>query len=423
MGGSDENSNIAPVNRISNHQGGLRMMGNSKIQPQQATQKNHRRALSNINQNIIGASTLYTCVVHKRGISQKDETHEKNKVESANRSIKRKVAAQLMSNQQPFHEASTDLKPNGLEDFVTVERKEYEEATMDEIDQQMVEEVEMEDVVEEEPVHDIDSSDKRNPLAMVDYIEDIYAYYRKIENLGCVSPNYMSYQYDINEKMRGILIDWLIEVHYKFELREETLFLTVNLIDRFLERHEVARKNLQLVGVTSMLLACKYEEVFVPSVDEFVMITDKAYTRKEVLNMEKIMVNALQFNMSIPTPYVFMRRFLKAAQTDKRLEHLAFFMIELCLVEYEALKYSPSMLAAAAIYTAQCSLYRSKEWTRTSEWHTCYSQEQLMECSRLMVIFHQKAGTGKLTGVHKKYSTCKFGNAAKHEPAQFLLDL
>lgn len=66
------------------------------------------------------------------------------------------------------------------------------------------------------------------------------------------------------------------------------MFLTVNLIDRFLERHEVARKNLQLVGVTSMLLACKYEEVFVPSVDEFVMITDKAYTKKEVLNMVPI---------------------------------------------------------------------------------------------------------------------------------------
>ena len=81
---------------------------------------------------------------------------------------------------------------------------------------------------------------------------------------------------------------WAEQVHYKFELREETLFLTVNLIDRFLERHEVARKNLQLVGVTSMLLACKYEEVFVPSVDEFVMITDKAYTKKEVLNMVPI---------------------------------------------------------------------------------------------------------------------------------------
>ena len=66
---------------------------------------------------------------------------------------------------------------------------------------------------------------------------------------------------------------------------EETLFLTVNLIDRFLERQIVIRKKLQLVGVTAMLLACKYEEVSIPVIEDFVVITDKAYTKKDVLDM------------------------------------------------------------------------------------------------------------------------------------------
>lgn len=66
---------------------------------------------------------------------------------------------------------------------------------------------------------------------------------------------------------------------------DETLFLTVNLIDRFLERCTVVRKKLQLVGLTAMLLACKYEEVSVPIVDDFVLISDKAYTRREVVDM------------------------------------------------------------------------------------------------------------------------------------------
>lgn len=109
------------------------------------------------------------------------------------------------------------------------------------------------------------------------------------------------------------------QVHYKFELMDETLFLTINLIDRFLERQVVVRKKLQLVGVTAMLLACKYEEVSVPIVEDFVLISDKAYTREDVLGMEKSMVNKLQFNFSVPTPYVFMRRFLKAAQSDKKV--------------------------------------------------------------------------------------------------------
>ncbi|KAL2346007.1 hypothetical protein Fmac_000007 [Flemingia macrophylla] len=271
------------------------------------------------------------------------------------------------------------------------------------------EEVEMEDV--EAPVMDIDACDRKDQLAVVEYIDDLYRFYKDIENSSCVSPNYMTSQFDINERMRAILIDWLIEVHYKFELLEVTLFLTVNLIDRFLELQAVIRKKLQLVGVTAMLIACKYEEVSVPTVEDFILITDKAYTRNEVLGM-----------LSVPTPYVFMRRYLKAAHSDKKLELLSFFLVELCLVECKMLKFSPSLLAAAAIYTAQCSLYQFKQWTKTSEWYTAYSEEQLLECSRLMVTFHRKAGSGKLTGVYRKYSTWKYGCAAKIEPALFLLE-
>lgn len=278
----------------------------------------------------------------------------------------------------------------------------------------------MEDM--ENSIIDIDCSDSKDPLAVVEYVDEIYAYYKKTEVSSCVSPNYMDRQFDINEKMRAILIDWLIEVHYKFDLMEETLFLTINLIDRFLERCTVIRKKLQLVGMTAMLLACKYEEVSVPIVEDFVLISDKAYTRKDVLDMEKLMVNTLQFHMSVPTPYVFMRRFLKAAQSEKKLEFLSFFLIELCMVEYEMLKFQPSLLVAAAIYTAQCSLFRFKNWTKTSEWHTKYTEDQLLECSKLMVTYHQKAGSGKLKGVHRKYSSYKFGYAAKTEPALFLLD-
>ncbi|RRT42787.1 hypothetical protein B296_00055512 [Ensete ventricosum] len=158
-----------------------------------------------------------------------------------------------------------------------------------------------------ETAPDIDSCDSNNPLAVVEYVQDIYSFYRQTE------------------------------VHYKFELMEETLFLTVNIIDRFLARMTVARKKLQLVGVTAMLLACKYEELSVPMVEDFALITDRAYTREEILEM-----------------------------------------VMLCLVEYKMLKFRPSLLAAAAIYTAQCSLRGFKCWTKTSELHATYSEEQLL---------------------------------------------
>ena len=79
--------------------------------------------------------------------------------------------------------------------------------------------------------------------------------------------------------MRAILVDWLIEVHHKFKLLPETMFITVSIIDRFLEKQLVSKLQLQLVGVTALMLACKYEEIYPPDVKDFVFITDGAYTK------------------------------------------------------------------------------------------------------------------------------------------------
>ncbi|KAL3340715.1 hypothetical protein AABB24_029047 [Solanum stoloniferum] len=438
MAGSDEN--YPGVIRPSNLQGGLRPGVGGKVT---GGLGQNRRALSTINRNVMGAPPLHCAVVLKRNdITENKSNAATNKIPPVpiHRPITRKLAAQIASKQhQPAVEVTKPPVPvvpirNESADCIIIDAEDYKttgnsavpmfvqhtEAMMEEIDR-MDEEIEMEDA-EDWSIVDIDSPDKKNSLAVVEYINDIYAYYKKAEIVSCVPPNYMEQQFDINERMRGILIDWLIEVHYKFELLEETLYLTVNLIDRFLAVQSVIRKKLQLVGITAMLLACKYEEVSVPVVEDLILISDRAYTRKEVLEMEKLMVNALQFNMTVPTAYAFMRRFLKAAQSDKKVELVSFFLIELCLVEYEMLRFPPSMLAAAAIFTAQCTLGVSKEWNKTCEKHSSYVKDQLLECSKLMVSFHQKAAIGKLTGVHRKYSTSKYGYATRCEPASFLLE-
>ncbi|XP_062165557.1 G2/mitotic-specific cyclin-2-like [Alnus glutinosa] len=428
MAGSDEN-NPGGIGLTNFQEGGFRA-GGGKVGLRIG---HNRRALSNINKNIVGAPP-YPYAVNKNVFSEKHADCSKKPPIPGHRPITRKYAAQMSNTQQPISEETekpVQLVPNPSEseDCTIIDVEDYKatsdvpmfvqhtEAMLEEIYRM---EVEMEDIAEE-PVLDIDSCDKKNQLAVVEYIDDLYTYYKQAESSSCPQLNYMAQQSDINERMRAILIDWLIEVHYKFELMDETLYLTVNLIDRFLAAQPVVRKKLQLVGVTAMLLACKYEEVSVPVVEDFIVISDRAYSRKEVLDMEKLIVNALQFNLSVPTAYVFMRRFLKAAQAGKKLELLSFFLIEMCLVEYEMVKFPPSLLAAAAIFTAECTLGGFKQWSKTCEWYTNYSEEQLLECSRMMVHFHQKSGTGKLTGVHRKYNTSKYGYAAKTDPANFLL--
>ncbi|XP_030975763.1 G2/mitotic-specific cyclin-1-like isoform X3 [Quercus lobata] len=292
---TDENN--PTLNKPTNFQvGGGLEMGNRKFGQEI---RHNRRALSVINQSLV-SNQAYP-IVNKRGLSEKHQFFEKKQADPVHRPITRKFAAQIANTQPPCPQEIKKANPsasnsNGFGDFIFIDEEhkapkedhpvpmflEQPEAMPSETDE--MEEVEMEDIVEE-PVMDIDSCDAKNPLAVVDYIEDLYAYYRKMECFSCVSPDYMAQQFDINERMRAILIDWLIEVHDKFELMKETLFLTVNIIDRFLSKQSVVRKKLQLVGLVAMLLACKYEEVSVPVVGDLILISDKAYTRKEVLEM------------------------------------------------------------------------------------------------------------------------------------------
>ena len=111
----------------------------------------------------------------------------------------------------------------------------------------------------------------------------------------------MEHQDHINERMRSILVDWLVEVHLKFKLVPETLYLTTNIIDRYLERTEVSRPKLQLVGVTALLIASKYEEIYPPELRDLVYICDHAYRKEEILQMEENILKTLEYQITIIT--------------------------------------------------------------------------------------------------------------------------
>src|SRR5438105_2289432 len=128
--------------------------------------------------------------------------------------------------------------------------------------------------------------------------------------------------------MRAILIDWLVDVHNKFKLQEQTLYITVNLIDRYLMKDTIKRQSLQLVGVKAMFLASKYEEIYPPEVYDFVRITDDAYDEHEIFEMEEKMLRALTYRISIPTSYQFLQRFIQAGKSiDPRTDKYAIYAL------------------------------------------------------------------------------------------------
>ncbi|KAJ0020728.1 hypothetical protein Pint_31519 [Pistacia integerrima] len=255
-------------------------------------------------------------------------------------------------------------------------------------------------------IPDIDAADIDNELAVVEYVDDIYKYYNLAEDEGRVH-DYMDAQPEINEKMRSILVDWLTEVHRKFQLMPETLYLTLNIVDRFLSKEDVPRRELQLVGISSMLIACKYEEIWAPEVNDFVSISDNAYLREQVLVMEKAILGKLEWHLTVPTPYVFLVRYIKASvPSDKKMENMVFFLAELGLMQYPTIiLYPPSLIAASAVYAARCTLEKRPFWSENLKHHTGYSEDQLRDCAKVLVTLNSLASKSKLKAVYRKFSS------------------
>ena len=151
----------------------------------------------------------------------------------------------------------------------------------------------------------------------------------------------------IKPKMRNLMVDWLVEVHTQFSLLQETLYLTVAILDRYLQvsADKVPTKELQLVGVTAMFIASKYEEMYPPEIGDFVYITDKAYTEKQILRKEIVIISTLSFDLGRPLPLNFLRRNSKAGVVDAKTHTVAKYVMELCLVDYEMCHVAPSVTA------------------------------------------------------------------------------
>ena len=255
---------------------------------------------------------------------------------------------------------------------------------------------------------DVDAAHAEDPLFVGAYVGDIYRYLRVAELKHRPSTRYMdNVQVDINSTMRGILVDWLVEVAEEYKLVPDTLFLSVAYIDRCLSAHVVQRAQLQLVGVTCMLIAAKYEEIYAPQVDEFCYITDNTYTREQVLAMERKVLDTLSFELTTPTAKSFLRRFLRAAEADQKAEFLACFLAELSLLDYAFLRFTPSTVAASCVLVAQWAL-RRPAWSPTLAHYAGYAPAQLRECATALAELLAGARRSSLPAVREKYSQHKF---------------
>lgn len=214
--------------------------------------------------------------------------------------------------------------------------------------------------------------------------------------------------------MRAILISWLVEVHLKYTLLPETLFITVNLVDRYCEARMVPRSQYQLVGVTAMLIACKYEEILVPKIEDFVDITNNTYTKDQILQQEFQILQALEYDLTFPTVNRFLERYHALAELPKEVFILACYLTELCLLEVKMNKWLPSRVACSAQYLACKMLKHPQPWSREMQQVSQLTEKQLRVSAREICVLINLAHEKKVfLPIYKKYSTSKFLRVAQ----------
>ncbi|KAL3434649.1 cyclin-like protein [Aspergillus tetrazonus] len=258
-------------------------------------------------------------------------------------------------------------------------------------------------------VADLDTEDLDDPLMAAEYVVEIFDYLRELEMETLPNPDYIDHQPDLEWKMRGILVDWLIEVHTRFRLLPETLFLAVNIIDRFLSAEVVALDRLQLVGVAAMFIASKYEEVLSPHVANFSHVADETFSDKEILDAERHILATLEYNMSYPNPMNFLRRISKADNYDIQTRTLGKYLMEISLLDHRFLGYPQSQIGAAAMYLARLILDRGP-WDATLAHYAGYTEEEIDEVFRLMVDYLHRPVCHE--AFFKKYASKKFLKAS-----------
>ncbi|XP_057464562.1 cyclin-A3-4-like isoform X2 [Actinidia eriantha] len=241
-------------------------------------------------------------------------------------------------------------------------------------------------------LHSLEVEEKRRPLP--DYMEKV--------------------QKDINPAMRDILLDWLVEVAEEYKLVSDTLYLTVSYVDRFLSHHSVNRNKLQLLGVSCMLIASKYEEISPPHVEDFCYITDNTYSKEEVVSMERDVLIFLNYEMSTPTIKTFLRIFTRAAQencksSSLQIEFLSCYLAELSLLDYGCLRFLPSMIAASAIFLSSFTiLSKMHPWNIALQCYSGYRPSELKDCVLAIHDLQLSRRGLSFQAVREKYMQHKF---------------
>jgi len=262
-----------------------------------------------------------------------------------------------------------------------------------------------------EGVADFDLETMGDPQQHSEYAMETFQYYKDREAPFRV-PDYMSAQKEITDVMRAILVDWLVEVQESFELNHETLYTAVKMTDIYLSKKQVRKEDLQLVGATACLIACKVDERIPPMVDDFLYVCDDAYTRDQLMKMERKMLGVVGFDLGYSLSYRFLRRYGRVCRVTMPVLTLARYILEMSLMEYGVnVDVSESEVAAGCLVLA-FKMKGIKGYGPTLAHYSGYQLSDLASMVEKLLVMMQKPAKENLKTVRSKYNHKVFHEVA-----------
>ena len=234
--------------------------------------------------------------------------------------------------------------------------------------------------------------------------------------------NYMNSQKEINDQMRSILVDWIIDVHGKFGFCDETLYMTISIIDRYSSIKKITRNEYQCLGITALMISCKHEEINVPKVEDFIYITDNAYNKTEVFNMEIDILDKLQYNLLYPSPIKFYEYLSLHFGFDKKMHFLGKYLMETFLLDLISIKFKPSIISCACAYIVM-KFFKKQNYKESymKKWYMIEGKEGyeiengcgVKDCATEMCNFVDNINNTNYLSCQKKYAVDEYCNISK----------
>jgi hypothetical protein len=230
------------------------------------------------------------------------------------------------------------------------------------------------------------------------------------KNIFKSSYGYMNRQTDINEKMRAVLVDWLINVHLRFKLQSETLFMTIYILDRYLSKKLIGKQYLQLAGICALMIACKYEEIYSPEINDLLVITENTYTKENLLLMERDILISLDYDFTIPSIHKFYDMLCINFGLSEKQYFLGRYLTELFLLDYRINKYHHSLIACSVIYLVM-KIHNYVNYQQIKS-YCLFNDSDLKRCASDICNLIANIETLNLPTILNKFSTDEYNSVS-----------